>query len=62
MPAGMNWGQYLTFAASAIASMLLGASLVHNYYKPSLDVPETPTSLSNQPKPSRIISLKPRDR
>lgn len=36
MPAGMSWGRYMTFAASAIASMLLGASLVHSYYKPDL--------------------------
>ena len=36
MPAGMTWSRYLKFAVSALASMLLGASVVHNYYKPKL--------------------------
>ena len=36
MPAGMTWMRYLTFAASALASMFLGASVVHSYYKPNL--------------------------
>ena len=36
MPAGMTWARYLTFAASALGSMMLGASVVHNYYKPKM--------------------------
>lgn len=36
MPAGLSWARYLTFTVSALASMSLGASIVHNYYKPNL--------------------------
>ena len=36
MPAGMAWSRYLTFAASALIATLLGASAVHNIYKPNL--------------------------
>ncbi len=36
MPGGMSWPSYLTFASTAILTMLLGASVVHNIYKPDL--------------------------
>lgn len=36
MPAGLSWPRYLAFLTVSMGSMLAGASLVHNYYKPSL--------------------------
>lgn len=38
MPAGVSWGSYLSFTASAMISMLAGAQLVHQYYKPLEDL------------------------
>lgn len=34
MPAGVTWGQYMTFSAAAMLSMLAGSQLVHQHYKP----------------------------
>ncbi|XP_028165867.1 ubiquinol-cytochrome-c reductase complex assembly factor 6 [Ostrinia nubilalis] len=34
MPAGVTWGQYLTFSFAAMFSMLAGSQLVHQHYKP----------------------------
>lgn len=36
MPGALSWSQYLLFSAAALTSMLLGASVVHNIYKPNL--------------------------
>lgn len=36
MPAGMPWGSYLKVLTASILSMLAGAAVVHNYYKPDL--------------------------
>ena len=36
----MSWGYYLSFTGAALVSLLLGASAVHNYYKPSVVSPE----------------------
>ena len=36
MPYQMSWGYFLSFAGSALVSVFLGASVVHNYYKPSV--------------------------
>lgn len=38
MPAGVSWGNYLSFTAFAMISMLAGAQLVHQYYKPLEDL------------------------
>lgn len=34
MPAGVTWGQYLSFSAAAMLSMFAGSQIVHQYYKP----------------------------
>jgi hypothetical protein len=36
MPAGMPWGSYLKVFTASMISMLAGATMVHNYYKPNL--------------------------
>lgn len=38
MPAGVSWGQYISFSLSAMLSMLAGSQLVHNHYKPLVDL------------------------
>lgn len=38
MPAGVSWGQYLKFMSGALVTMLVGAQLVHMYYKPLEDL------------------------
>ncbi|KAL0841993.1 hypothetical protein ABMA28_014214 [Loxostege sticticalis] len=38
MPAGVTWGQYLTFSFSAMLSMLAGSQLVHQHYRPLQDL------------------------
>ncbi|XP_013186493.2 ubiquinol-cytochrome-c reductase complex assembly factor 6 [Amyelois transitella] len=38
MPAGVSWGQYLTFTAAAMISMLTGSQVVHQYYRPLQDL------------------------
>lgn len=38
MPAGVTWGQYLTFSSAAMLSMLAGSQVVHQYYKPLQDL------------------------
>ncbi|XP_073944113.1 ubiquinol-cytochrome c reductase complex assembly factor 6 sloth 2 [Choristoneura fumiferana] len=40
MPAGVTWGQYISFSAAAMFSMLAGSQLVHQYYKPLQDLNE----------------------
>eukprot|EP00118_Oscarella_pearsei_P003558 m.14795 g.14795 ORF g.14795 m.14795 type:complete len:54 (+) comp25983_c0_seq1:746-907(+) len=39
MPFGLTWPRYAAFMLASLASMLAGASAVHNYYKPSLVIP-----------------------
>lgn len=34
MPAGVTWGQYISFSAAAMLSMLAGSQIVHQYYQP----------------------------
>lgn len=38
MPAGVTWGQYLSFSAAAMLSMLAGSQVVHQYYRPLQDL------------------------
>lgn len=38
MPAGVSWGQYLTFSVSAMLSMLAGSQIVHQHYRPLQDL------------------------
>jgi hypothetical protein len=40
MPAGVSWPQYLKFFAASMVSMLLGAQVVHVYYRPLDDLNE----------------------
>lgn len=47
MPFGVSWGKYLGTVAVSLGSMLAGASVVHEIFKPDLTVPNTPI-----PKPS----------
>ncbi|KAG8578351.1 hypothetical protein GDO81_010461 [Engystomops pustulosus] len=58
MPAGVTWPQYLKMLSATIVSMLAGAEVVHQYYKPDLSVPETP------PKPgelkTELLGLQPK--
>ena len=42
MPAGMAWGSYIKVVTASMISMLAGAAVVHNYYKPNLTIPEVP--------------------
>lgn len=39
MPAGVSWGQYMKFMASALLAMMAGSQAVHMYYKPLDDLP-----------------------
>eukprot|EP00035_Acanthoeca_spectabilis_P009496 m.168207 g.168207 ORF g.168207 m.168207 type:complete len:67 (-) comp14742_c0_seq1:98-298(-) len=52
MPFGVSWGKYLGTVAVSLGSMLAGASVVHEIFKPDLTVPNTPI-----PKPSGEIRL-----
>ncbi|XP_045785138.1 protein brawnin [Maniola jurtina] len=38
MPAGVTWGQYITFSITALLTMLSGSQIVHLYYKPLVDL------------------------
>ncbi|CAK1582004.1 unnamed protein product [Parnassius mnemosyne] len=38
MPAGATWGQYISFSIAAMLSMLTGSQVVHQYYKPLVDL------------------------
>ncbi|XP_030024291.1 protein brawnin [Manduca sexta] len=38
MPAGVSWGQYISFSVAAMLSMLAGSQVVHQYYKPLRDL------------------------
>lgn len=38
MPAGVTWGQYISFSIAAMLSMLAGSQLVHQHYKPLVDL------------------------
>lgn len=38
MPAGVSWGRYITFAITAMLSMMAGSQVVHIYYKPLSDL------------------------
>ncbi|XP_028031894.1 uncharacterized protein C12orf73 homolog [Bombyx mandarina] len=40
MPAGVTWGQYISFSIAAMLSMLAGSQVVHLYYKPLQDLNE----------------------
>lgn len=40
MPAGVTWGQYLSFSFSAMLSMLAGSQVVHLQYEPLKDLNE----------------------
>lgn len=40
MPAGVTWGQYLSFSVAAMISMLAGSQIVHQHYKPLQDLNE----------------------
>jgi hypothetical protein len=40
MPAGMPWGSYIKVVTASMISMLAGAAVVHNYYKPNLVIYE----------------------
>ncbi|XP_020660092.1 ubiquinol-cytochrome c reductase complex assembly factor 6 [Pogona vitticeps] len=48
MPAGLSWGRYLTMLSAALLTMLAGAQVVHQYYRPDLSIPEIP------PKPGEL--------
>lgn len=50
MPAGVTWGQYLSFSAAAMISMLAGSQIVHQHYKPLQNLNEYITrELQNLP-------------
>uniref|UniRef100_A0A1A9W1X0 Uncharacterized protein n=1 Tax=Glossina brevipalpis TaxID=37001 RepID=A0A1A9W1X0_9MUSC len=38
MPAGVSWGSYMKYMSCALISMLVGAQIVHMYYKPLADL------------------------
>lgn len=58
MPAGVTWPQYLKMLSATLVSMLAGAEVVHQYYRPDLSVPEIP------PKPgelkTELLGLQPK--
>ncbi|XP_068629299.1 ubiquinol-cytochrome c reductase complex assembly factor 6 [Battus philenor] len=38
MPAGATWGQYISFSLAAMLSMIAGSQIVHQHYKPLVDL------------------------
>ncbi|KAM6973063.1 ubiquinol-cytochrome-c reductase complex assembly factor 6 [Aplochiton taeniatus] len=42
MPAGVSWPRYIRMFAASLLSMLAGAEVVHQYYRPDLSIPEIP--------------------
>ncbi|XP_056654758.1 ubiquinol-cytochrome-c reductase complex assembly factor 6 isoform X2 [Monodelphis domestica] len=42
MPAGVSLPTYLKMVAASLGAMLLGAEVVHRYYRPDLTIPEVP--------------------
>lgn len=38
MPAGVTWGQYISFSIAAMASMIAGSQLVHMHFQPLVDL------------------------
>ncbi|XP_047527880.1 protein brawnin [Vanessa atalanta] len=38
MPAGVTWGQYISFSMAALVSMLAGSQMVHMRYHPLDDL------------------------
>lgn len=50
MPAGVSWGQYMKFMASALLAMMAGSQAVHMYYKPLDDLP---TYIKNEQRAQR---------
>jgi len=61
MPAGISWGKYVRFAVAAFGSMFAGSTCVHWYYKPKLEIPESPPDLASIPSPGTLISFKSSD-
>lgn len=54
MPAGVSWGQYMKFMASALLAMMAGSQAVHMYYKPLDDLP---TYIENEQRAQRPEGL-----
>lgn len=38
MPAGVSWGQYISFSLAALISMLAGSQVIHLHYRPLIDL------------------------
>eukprot|EP00056_Hartaetosiga_gracilis_P014752 m.240971 g.240971 ORF g.240971 m.240971 type:complete len:74 (-) comp16847_c0_seq1:55-276(-) len=66
MPLGWTTPQYASLVAISLGSMLFGSTIVHNFYKPDLSIPETPekrTTCDNESgtkKKLPIAIVKPR--
>jgi hypothetical protein len=58
MPGGLSWQQYIVFSISAITTMFIGASIVHNTYKPNLTIPSTSHSLPTEKYENKQTSNK----
>ncbi|XP_037973856.1 protein brawnin [Plutella xylostella] len=55
MPAGVSWGQYISFSVAAMASMLAGSQIVHQHYRPLQDLNDYITrELKNLPENVQI--------
>eukprot|EP00795_Rhopilema_esculentum_P002297 gene2297-17914_t len=57
MPGGTSWRKYIMFMAISVGAMFSGASVVHHYYKPNLEIPDEPADLG-QKEYNSMISLK----
>ena len=51
------WSKW-KYGCAAFVSMFSGATLVHNIYKPNLEIPETPPDVRSAPAPAGFVTLK----
>ncbi|XP_039747336.1 protein brawnin [Pararge aegeria] len=38
MPAGVTWGQYISFSVTAFLTMIAGSQVIHHHYRPLVDL------------------------
>ena len=51
------WSKW-KFGVAALLSMLTGASVVHNLYRPNLEIPERPPDLAEVAAPATFVGWK----
>ncbi|EGD83669.1 hypothetical protein PTSG_12147 [Salpingoeca rosetta] len=60
MPGRWSVGQYVALCFFSISSMMLGASMTHNYYKPDLTIPAEPVKPNSVLKKRTVAIVPPR--